>query len=117
MVQFQLEEESFINKSENIEEKFDEIVFDMVTIDPPPQTTGSVVGHGQLADGFRLSIHNDESYRVAAARLQIGQQLFVKVQWQTPITDMKYYVENCNYYCGSDSANSIDIVKVKSRAV
>ena len=83
-------------------------------VDPPKGTmhVGGVVGEGSLSNGFEITMHPDDTYGPVLTGLALGRTLFVKVNWKTPLNGIEFYTDKCSYFCGTDEANSLDIIKV-----
>ena len=78
-----------------------------------PYNGAQIVGHGSLAAGFNIGIFADKLYQLQSDHITMGDFLFAKVEWLSPVSGIKFFVKTCSVSCGSNTAHTIDIIKVR----
>ena len=76
---------------------------------------GTAVNQGSLSDGFSLTLYKDTLHLqlvTPADSMALGATLYIKAFWTESISGIKFYVDKCNYSCGTMATNTIDIIKV-----
>jgi len=72
---------------------------------------GTVVGYGKMDSQFSLKICDSETYGNVVTEIIMGQTLYVRANWQTPINGINYYLRDCDYACNEAKDPFIAIVK------
>lgn len=104
------------NDEENtfIEPEFKPVVADLGLTVIENIHFGNFVGYGNMNSGFKLQIYLDPEYLYPVERILMGRTIFVKTDWTSALTKMKFYINDCSYHCprpGTDEIDSIYIVK------
>jgi len=72
---------------------------------------GTVVGYGKMDSQFSLKICDSETYGNVVTDIIMGQTLYVRANWQTPIDGIAYFIRDCDYACNEAKDPFIAIVK------
>ena len=93
-------------EEDDVEEEVIEMPVDLIIY-----MTQAVIGHGSLSDRFKMTLHEDNTYSDnGPIVISLGNVLFTKITWISPIDKMSFYVDTCNY---ESEGHSIEIVKVR----
>ena len=65
-----------------------------------------------MDDQFSLDFYKNADLNEKIIEIIMGQVIFVKTEWSSPVTKLGFYVDTCQYSCGD---NSIDIIKVYNK--
>lgn len=101
----------------SLDESAKNITLDDITattdeVEPEVRTAkGTVVGYGKMDSQFSLKICDSETYGNVVTDIIMGQTLYVRAKWQTPIEGIAYFIRDCDYACNEAKDPFIAIVK------
>ena len=74
----------------------------------PIKSYASLISYGILAD-FDFGVYDDEHFINQISEIMMGDRIYAKAEWKHTISEIGFYVDKCNYSCGSQS---VDVIKV-----
>ena len=74
----------------------------------PIKSYASLISYGVLSN-FDFGVYDDEHFRNKISEIMMGDLIYAKAEWKDTVSAVGFYVDECNYSCGSQS---VDVIKV-----
>ena len=102
ILKLKTKENMFVSETAVI--KADVVAFELA----PIKSYANLLSYGLLSN-FAFALFSDANFFNKISNIMMGDLIYAKTEWRDTISSIGYYVDVCNYSCGSQS---VDVIKV-----